>query len=344
MPSDGATASRAARPRPKRARSSSCGGYGKNSPTSRRRSICRSSCCSCSGACSLACRCPSIKLDTDYLNGLLASGPILQFEHLPIEWSDVRFLLRATAVAMRNHEALDDADVRRIDALCRDASRLPAVMRSWYDSVRPGRIAHRPGRGGARDGPAAGMRPGPDALRRCDPGQDRSCRLDASHLPAVRRRAGLRGHHARRRAHADLRPLRRALALRPDGLPVLPQRRTVAGSRHWPAATAAIGSPAATRATATSRPSMRAVPHARSCRPSTASPRCRSMRPRFKEAINEKGAALRTAPFVNFQLPTSNFQISQLPRSNAQLPTVWRLASWKLEVVLSIAAVLDPAA
>jgi formate dehydrogenase maturation protein FdhE len=81
---------------------------------------------------------PSIKLDTEYLNGLLSSGPILQFEHLPIDWSDVRFLLRATASAMRNQDALEEADVRRVDVLCRDASRLPAVLRSWYDSVRPG--------------------------------------------------------------------------------------------------------------------------------------------------------------------------------------------------------------
>lgn len=81
---------------------------------------------------------PSIKLDSDYLNALLPNGPILQFEHLPIEWSDVRFLLRATASAMRNQEAIEDADVRRVDALCRDASRLPAVLRSWYEAVRPG--------------------------------------------------------------------------------------------------------------------------------------------------------------------------------------------------------------
>lgn len=81
---------------------------------------------------------PSINLEANHLNALLAKGPILQFEHLPIEWSDVRFLLRATAAAMRNHEALEDRDVRRIDALCRDASRLPAVVRSWYESVRPG--------------------------------------------------------------------------------------------------------------------------------------------------------------------------------------------------------------
>ena len=43
---------------------------------------------------------PSIKLEAAYLNGLLADGPILKFEHLPVDWSDLRFLLRATATAM----------------------------------------------------------------------------------------------------------------------------------------------------------------------------------------------------------------------------------------------------
>lgn len=107
---------------------------------------------------------PSIRLDTDYLNSLLASGPILQFEHLPIEWSDVRFLLRATAVAMRNHEALDDVDVRRIDALCRDASRLPAILRSWYDSVRPGGSRIDPDAAGLETVLQQAMRP---VLMRC---------------------------------------------------------------------------------------------------------------------------------------------------------------------------------
>jgi formate dehydrogenase maturation protein FdhE len=81
---------------------------------------------------------PAIKLDTEYLNALLPNGPILQFEHLPIDWSDVRFLLRATASAMRNQDAIDTADARRVDTLCRDASRLPDVLKSWYNSVRPG--------------------------------------------------------------------------------------------------------------------------------------------------------------------------------------------------------------
>ncbi len=80
---------------------------------------------------------PSIRLDAEYLNGLLASPPILRFEHLPIDWGDLRFLLRATASAMRHHDAMDDADFRRIEDVCRDAHLLPAAVRSWYDAARP---------------------------------------------------------------------------------------------------------------------------------------------------------------------------------------------------------------
>jgi formate dehydrogenase maturation protein FdhE len=81
---------------------------------------------------------PSIRLDTDYLNAQLASPPVLQFAHLPIEWGDFRFLLRATASAMRNHDALDDKDFRRVETLCRDSERLPVVVRSWYEAAKEG--------------------------------------------------------------------------------------------------------------------------------------------------------------------------------------------------------------
>ena len=107
---------------------------------------------------------PSIKLETEHLNGLLPSGPILRFEHLPIDWSDVRFLLRATAAAMRNQEAIDEADVRRIDGLCRDASRLPAVLKSWYESVRPAGSRIDPDAAGLESVIQQAMRP---VLTRC---------------------------------------------------------------------------------------------------------------------------------------------------------------------------------
>lgn len=80
---------------------------------------------------------PSIRLDTDFINSLLASAPILQFEQLPVEWGDFRFLLRATASAMRTHDALDETDFRRIEALCRDVDRLPLAVRSWYEAAKP---------------------------------------------------------------------------------------------------------------------------------------------------------------------------------------------------------------
>ena len=78
---------------------------------------------------------PSIRLDTDFLNSLLAGGPILKFDHLKIDWSDVRFLIGAVARTMRNHEALDEADFRRVEAVCRDAMRLPALVRGWYEGA-----------------------------------------------------------------------------------------------------------------------------------------------------------------------------------------------------------------
>lgn len=81
---------------------------------------------------------PSIRLDPEYLAGLLTTPPILQFEHLPIDWSDARFLVRATASAMRTHEAIEEHDVRRVDLLSRDAALLPPAVRSWYEAPRAG--------------------------------------------------------------------------------------------------------------------------------------------------------------------------------------------------------------
>ena len=79
---------------------------------------------------------PSINLDSAYLNGLLAAGPILQFEHLKIDWTDVRFMIRAAASAMRTHEAIEDREFHRAEALSRDGVRLPEIVRSWFAAGR----------------------------------------------------------------------------------------------------------------------------------------------------------------------------------------------------------------
>jgi len=76
---------------------------------------------------------PAIKLETPYLVQLLAAGPILKFDHLKIDWSDLRFLVRAVAAAMRTHEALDPVDLKKVEVVTRDAERLPLVVRAWFE-------------------------------------------------------------------------------------------------------------------------------------------------------------------------------------------------------------------
>jgi formate dehydrogenase maturation protein FdhE len=81
---------------------------------------------------------PSMPLEATYLNARLASPPILDFAQIPVDWGDMRFLVRSIAAAMRHHEALDDPDCRLAELLSRDADRLLAVARGWYEAVRPG--------------------------------------------------------------------------------------------------------------------------------------------------------------------------------------------------------------
>jgi len=77
---------------------------------------------------------PAIGLDPSHLTALLQQGPILRFEHLKVDWSDIRFLVRAVAAAMRTHDALDARDLQKVDAVTRDPERLPALVRAWYDA------------------------------------------------------------------------------------------------------------------------------------------------------------------------------------------------------------------
>jgi hypothetical protein len=81
---------------------------------------------------------PSMNLDAAVLTAALAAGkPILTFEQLPIDWSDLRFLVRSTAEAMRTHDAIEPDDYRRVDMLSRDADRLAPAIRNWYETARP---------------------------------------------------------------------------------------------------------------------------------------------------------------------------------------------------------------
>lgn len=80
---------------------------------------------------------PPMNLDAAHLERVLASGkPILDFDQIPIDWSDLRFLVRSTADAMRTHDAIEPDDYRRVETLSRDAGALAPAMRNWYEAAR----------------------------------------------------------------------------------------------------------------------------------------------------------------------------------------------------------------
>jgi formate dehydrogenase maturation protein FdhE len=98
---------------------------------------------------------PPMNLDAAHLGEMLAAGtPILTFEQVPIDWSDLRFLVRSTADVMRSHEAIDPEDFKRVETLSRDAERLAPAIRNWYDKARPA-----PAGGGDVSSEIAGLEP-----------------------------------------------------------------------------------------------------------------------------------------------------------------------------------------
>jgi formate dehydrogenase maturation protein FdhE len=98
---------------------------------------------------------PSMSLEPEQLDRAVGAGrAILAFDQIPIDWSDLRFMIRATADTMRKHESIEPADYRRIETLSRDAEKLPAAMRNWYERARPESAG-----GGDVDAAIAGLEP-----------------------------------------------------------------------------------------------------------------------------------------------------------------------------------------
>ena len=93
---------------------------------------------------------PWFELDKDAVARHSAEGrPILRFEDIPIELTDLRLLVRQTADIMRRHDALEESDYQQIQALGREMTLL-AVVGNWYRSA-----AERRAPAGAGVGPVS---------------------------------------------------------------------------------------------------------------------------------------------------------------------------------------------
>ena len=80
---------------------------------------------------------PHIELSKDILARHEADAkPILRFEDIPLDLTDLRLVVRQTADIMRRFDALDDADYQRVQHLGRDTS-LVEVIERWYRASGP---------------------------------------------------------------------------------------------------------------------------------------------------------------------------------------------------------------
>lgn len=66
--------------------------------------------------------------------------PILQFEDIPLDLTDLRLMVRQAADILRRHGALDDADHRAVQALGRDM-KLLALAAAWYRTAADRHVA-----------------------------------------------------------------------------------------------------------------------------------------------------------------------------------------------------------
>ena len=76
---------------------------------------------------------PTLDLDADTVAVALARGlPLLRFEQIPLDWSDVRLAVREIADALRRHDAIDADDYATAQILSHRGHDLESLAAAWY--------------------------------------------------------------------------------------------------------------------------------------------------------------------------------------------------------------------
>lgn len=75
----------------------------------------------------------SLALNDEQIATRLSSGrQLVDFERLPIEWSDARLLFRQITDVLRRHDAVDDRTAARLHDVGR-SPKLPDLARNWFE-------------------------------------------------------------------------------------------------------------------------------------------------------------------------------------------------------------------
>lgn len=77
---------------------------------------------------------PWIEFTPEWLKGQQAAGrPLLRFEEIPLDWTDVRLVFRQTIDVLRRYEALEPGDYRALEALGREGHALEPLVADWFN-------------------------------------------------------------------------------------------------------------------------------------------------------------------------------------------------------------------
>lgn len=99
---------------------------------------------------------PWLELNAEILTRHQAGArPLLRFEDIPLDLTDLRLMVRQTADVLRRHGALDAADFEKVQSLGRDM-KLLAVAAQWYRSASEQQAVASIGLGRAAEEPASG--------------------------------------------------------------------------------------------------------------------------------------------------------------------------------------------
>ena len=79
---------------------------------------------------------PATPVDTDRARDRLAAGRrLLEFDDIPLDWTDYRLIFREMAELLYRHDALDENDHRRAQQLGRESDALEPSVVAWYNDA-----------------------------------------------------------------------------------------------------------------------------------------------------------------------------------------------------------------
>ena len=79
---------------------------------------------------------PALRMDAARFQRHVAERrPLLTFQEIPLDWTEIRLMVRQTVDILRRFNSLDDQGATELQAIAREPHRFQQVVESWYNSA-----------------------------------------------------------------------------------------------------------------------------------------------------------------------------------------------------------------